>query len=483
MDNKKLNIAIFVNSAQKVGGGFQYELRICQLLQGIKNKYNFIFFTLNNSVIDDFNKYNVNVELLSEKSLEYVLIHNYKIDLAYFLYPAHFSFINLHYILTIWDLCHRDFNEFPEVRNNYEFDKREIFYGSIGFKKAVAIISDSKQGKKNIVKRYNIDKNRVHILKFLPRVDTKYEYIDINKKYNLNKPYIYYPAQFWSHKNHIYILKALVILKEKFNIEIFALFSGADYGNLSHILEQAKNMNIDKQIKYLGFVEDDEIPNLYKQSLALVMPTYFGPTNIPPLEAFSYRTPVCYSDLKGLRKQVKNAAFLLDLKNPNSLVKSLLKILNNPDKVKNKINAGEEILQKWTPNDFKNRLENIFDDFKSIRECWDSTEIPKHKTSNDIPKDFISIINSIIKFQSSNNKYIVYGNGTIGKTIQALIPDKIIGYVDIADENNHPKNLKNMKYDKIIISVLGREEVIIKYLVEELGINRNKIVTLELGNE
>ncbi len=78
---------------------------------------------------------------------------------------------------------------------------------------------------------------------------------------------------------------------------------------------------------------------------------------------------------------------------------------------------------------------------------------------------------------------LIYGNGTIGKTIQALIPDKIVGYVDINDENNHPKNLKNMKYDKIIISVLGREEVIIKYLVEELGINRNKIVTLELGNE
>ena len=79
-----------------------------------------------------------------------------------------------------------------------------------------------------------------------------------------------------------------------------------------------------------------------------------------------------------------------------------------------------------------------------------------------------------------NDNYVLYGNGTIGKTIQALIPDKIVRYVDIADENNHPRNLKNMKYDKIIISVLGREEEIIKYLVEDFGINRNKIITLEL---
>jgi hypothetical protein len=37
-----------------------------------------------------------------------------------------------------------------------------------------------------------------------------------------------------------------------------------------------------------------------------------------------------------------------------------------------------------------------------------------------------------------------------------------------------------MKYDKIIISVLGREEEIIKYLVEDLKIARDKIIILEL---
>ncbi|MFY9105114.1 glycosyltransferase [Aliarcobacter cryaerophilus] len=480
MDNKKLNIAIFVNSEQKVGGGFQYELRVCQILKEVRYKYTFNFFTLNAKNIDDFRKNDIEVKLLSKEDLEITLINNYKIDLVYFLYPANFNFINLHYIITIWDLCHRDFNEFPEVRNNYEFENRELFYSSIGLKKAIAIISDSKQGKKNIIKRYNIDKNRVHVLKFLPREHKEFTFININKKYNINRPYIYYPAQFWAHKNHIYILKALKILRENFNIEIFALFSGTDYGNLSYILEQAKFMGIDKQIKYLGFVDDNEIPNLYKQSLALVMPTYFGPTNIPPLEAFEYETPVCYSDLKGLRKQVKDAAFLIDLKNPNSLVNALLCILNNHNKVQKKIKTGKKILRKWTPNKFKNTLENIFNNFNNIRRCWANTEILENKISDNISKDFNFIIKNIVNLKNSNNKYVIYGNGTIGKTIQALIPDKIVGYVDIADEKNHPKNLKNMKYDKIIISVLGREVEIIKYLVEELEVNKEKIIKLEL---
>ncbi|MCK9224196.1 MAG: hypothetical protein M0R46_15385 [Candidatus Muirbacterium halophilum] len=95
--------------------------------------------------------------------------------------------------------------------------------------------------------------------------------------------------------------------------------------------------------------------------------------------------------------------------------------------------------------------------------------------------EFLRKYNFLFSFiQKLNETYVIYGNGTIGKTIQALIADKVIGYVDMADEKHHPLNLKNMQYDKIIISVLGREEEIIKYLTQDLGVDINKIITLEI---
>lgn len=111
-----------------------------------------------------------------------------------------------------------------------------------------------------------------------------------------------------------------------------------------------------------------------------------------------------------------------------------------------------------------------------------STESPLLNYINrDIGIEFSKVYNKFYsQIQNFDNNLIVYGNGTIGKTIVALMADKIVGYVDMADANNHPKNLKNMEYDKIIISVLGREEEIIKYLVEDLKIARDKIITLEL---
>ena len=78
------------------------------------------------------------------------------------------------------------------------------------------------------------------------------------------------------------------------------------------------------------------------QSLALVMPTYLGPTNIPPLEAFVYDTPVCYSDTPFFREQLDDAVFFMDLNDPHSLIKNLLTIKNDKEITKGKINQEKK---------------------------------------------------------------------------------------------------------------------------------------------
>jgi len=207
---------------------------------------------------------------------------------------------------------------------------------------------------------------------FLPNIVTsKSNNIDVKKKYGLNYDYIFYPAQFWAHKNHIYILKAIKILKEEKNILIDVVFCGSDKGNLQHILNKAHEHGIAELIHYIGFAPNEDIPVLYEQSLSLVMPTYLGPTNIPPLEAFAYKTPVCYSDLPFFREQVKAAAFFLDLSEPQSLVDNLLLILNNDRFVKEKVDMGTQILDDWSELDFYRKLEGIFEEYSYIRECWE----------------------------------------------------------------------------------------------------------------
>ena len=148
------------------------------------------------------------------------------------------------------------------------------------------------------------------------------------------------------------------------------VFSGSNKGNLEYILAKAKDFKINDLIHYIGFAPNEEIPILYKQSLTLVMPTYLGPTNIPPLEAFAYETPVCYSDTLFFREQVVDAVFFMDLKDPNSLVEHIITIKHDKNIVSEKISHGTRILKNWNDKNFYSKLSKIFNEFKYIRECW-----------------------------------------------------------------------------------------------------------------
>ena len=306
------------------------------------------------------------------------------IDLIYFIsqssYACHLHSIN--YIYTVFDLAHRDYPEFPEVSSFRSFEMREKLFQK-NLQRSIAVLSDSDLGKKNLILRYGLEKERVYIFPFSPGIifksAKKKNYLsknnvnyNIKKKYNLTSDYIFYPAQFWAHKNHIYILKALQILEKEEKIILGAIFSGSDKGNLTYIKSMTKKMDLENRVHFAGFVSDEELPFLYSQSIALTMPTYFGPTNIPPLEAFKLNVPVLCSDLPGIREQVGNAALLLDLKNPESLVKNIKKLLNSDDLRKDLVIKGQHRLKEL---DFQlnnqETLKNIIKNFRIIRDCWE----------------------------------------------------------------------------------------------------------------
>ena len=408
---KKFILAVFFDHKIEVGGNFQQSLNnIFLATRLISNEIDVKIITTKKENLKVLKKYGLKCFLYAPNIFSRIWMHfretssvliykiinlffkknhiekfleSNNIDLIYFVSQSTYaSYVNsINYIYTLFDLCHRDNPEFPEVKNNRNFEFREAIFQK-NLPRAIAVLVESNLGKKNAIHRYRLDDDRVHVFPIGPapliqskkiQINDKIEnkYIDIKKKYDLRYDYIFYPAQFWAHKNHIYILKALNILQNESSIVLGAIFSGSDQGNLSYIKDMTKKFNLESQVRFIGFVPNEEMPYLYSQSLALVMPTYFGPTNIPPLEAFKLNIPVLYSDLKGLRDQVKEAALLLDLDDPKSLVSNLKKLLSSNELRDNLINKGklryDEIVLN---NNNYNILKKIIENFKSRRDCW-----------------------------------------------------------------------------------------------------------------
>ena len=321
---------------------------------------------------------NILTKWYGENSFEKFL-NKFKIDLVYFTGPSVWATYleKLNYIYTVWDLCYRDDVEFPEIRENRTFENRDILFQQT-LTKAIAVIVDSELGKENVSRRFAVDDSRIVVQPFSPAYEVRKNSerklgnssVNIQKLYNFDGDYIFYPAQFWPHKNHVYILDGLKILQEKYQISLNVLFSGADKGNLEYVKSYALKLGVSNKVHFIGFVDNEIVPELYIQSLALVMPTYFGPTNLPPLEAFSLGVPVLYSDKAGLREQVGDAALLMDLSDPHSLADSL-KMLNDAEEVRDKlIEAGKKRLLELAKIDKTLGLVRVIKEFQSRRNCW-----------------------------------------------------------------------------------------------------------------
>ncbi len=235
-------------------------------------------------------------------------------DLVYFLGPT-MSASELQqkpYIWTLWDLCHLDSPEFPEVRTSGKFEARDEG-NSRNLRKAALIVVDSTKLEMNVRNSYGITADKFVTIPFSPprgiAEDTEQADNLPPTISSLSGKYFFYPAQLWTHKNHLRIVEAIQLLDQDGH-DVHAVFVGKDHGAGATLRKNIASSGINQRIHFLGYVDDAQIPSLYRQSLGLVMASYFGPTNIPPLEALTLGVPVIAS--RQHTEQLGDAALYFD---------------------------------------------------------------------------------------------------------------------------------------------------------------------------
>lgn len=295
-------------------------------------------------------------------------------DLAYFPTPtsAMECLQRMNYIATVYDLCHRDHPEFPEVSEFGRFRMRDEEYAA-NLARAFIVITESDQLSEKIAFRYGIDRD--HCLAMPLSLASHLQGRDSSNKetvlakYRLREGYFFYPAQFWAHKNHIRILQALEILKKR-GTSLNIVFVGSDQGNLQHVVSFANREGISDQVRFLGFVPTEDMQGLYDGCAAVVMPTYFGPTNLPPLEAWHAGKPLIYS--AHLAEHAKGAAINVDPDDAQSLADAMQRCAQNADVVSDLTSRGSARLTELSlqRESAEKELTDRLLRFEKRRSCW-----------------------------------------------------------------------------------------------------------------
>ena len=402
-----MKIGIFFEGNPKMGGGFFQSLKSSILISNIEDyadKFEVIITDIKSNEylkkeniktkffkLSTFKRYYAElfeIDIMRNFLKKIKIKHPFSIflkkesyDLVIFLGPSN----NVKYceevsfVVNIWDLDHIKNSQFPEHNINSINDFKNNYIRSIIFK-AFKIIVPHENNKTDLINYYKANKKNIIIQNFIPMLptiyrdsskdDAKYKELYQNLKIPTQKKIIFYPAQFWAHKNHKYIVDVAEIMNDKGQNDYFFVFCGTDKGNYPYIKRVIEEKKIENYFKFLNFISDDELISLYLNSDAVLMPTYGGPTNLPLYESFFFKIPIFYS--KDLIKdpEINSHLIEIDLENPNDFCEKV-EILNDNVKIKDITELSASYFNKTCDElVFKDNYKKILDEFVYLQSRW-----------------------------------------------------------------------------------------------------------------
>jgi glycosyltransferase involved in cell wall biosynthesis len=301
-----------------------------------KNISNFLKFILKNNFYDK------------------ILLKN-KID---FLFPANNN--------SIYDLIKNKLYWIPDFQHLYfpeyflpdDIKKRNNVISKIAQSNRKLILS-SKNAKEHFNAIYNNIMCKVHVIPFaVTHPDlTSISLENILLEFSIKKKYFIISNQFWSHKNHIIVLKAALELKKKeFNFQFLftGKFNDVNSNNIyMNIINFVKTYQLQDQIIIIGFIEREKQLTLMKNSIAVIQPSLFEGWSTVIEDAKVLGKKVIASDIPIHREQI---SINVDFFNPNNHIELSEVIIMNlsPELEINNFNYSDKILEY--ANNFLNVL-------------------------------------------------------------------------------------------------------------------------------
>ncbi len=303
--------------------------------------------------------------------LERAAIAN-RVDMVWFTHHG-YPLRDTPYFSTVWDLAHRMLPFFPEVSHGGEWEVRERSYCRV-LPSAAGVFVGTRAGKNQVSELYGVNPENVFVNPFVvspvDNSDCLANDAALLKSLSLRPGFLFYPAQFWSHKNHVNLLYALQILESEFGEHRDLVLTGSDKGNLQYVKSVVTSLGLEERVHFLGFVSDDAIAALYRNAVAMVFPTFVGPDNIPPLEAFAHGCPVVASRVEGAEEQLGDAALIFDAASPEEMARQLAAVISDPMLRSKLVASGRDRVAKLTPEAYIGTALLAFDRFERIRRTW-----------------------------------------------------------------------------------------------------------------
>ncbi len=254
----------------------------------------------------------------------------------------------------------------PEMFSQRELRLRDKFFRKLA-RMSTALVLSSECAKNDFLSFLPDYKGSVALLQFVAQIPKEvYDETPWDKlrHYGIPKKFIYLPSQYWKHKNHVSVIKALKILKDK-NKDFFVVCTGNqnDYRNPGHFDFLKKEIHVNGlagQIALLGLVPLDHLYAFMRQSLAILNPSLFEGWSTTVEEAKSLGKKVLLSDIPVHKEQAPPAGVYFDPQSPEQLADKMLETWENTP------SGPDWNMEERARAELPKRVKNFADEFTDI---------------------------------------------------------------------------------------------------------------------
>ncbi len=196
------------------------------------------------------------------------------------------------------------------LKNKYDFSHAVFNRKLLPYlvKKLSHIITVSQFSKDDIVHFAHVPASSVTVIplaadhtRFYP-LDNKSSVVSwMKEKHGVEGPYLLYISRL-EHpgKNHVNLIKAFELFQDDTEQVYSLVLPGPDKERSEEIHAVANASKYASAIKFLGFVDDQDVPNLYRGAALFVLPSFFEGFGLPVLEAMACKVPVITSNAASL---------------------------------------------------------------------------------------------------------------------------------------------------------------------------------------
>lgn len=337
-----MRIGIILTGDYGWAGGVYYSLNIIKLLSKIAVKKQLTIVAIVNAatppeVLADLPKEHVEISYLDHKSFLYRLyyklvgnrfaadINALKLDVLYPLIawePAHAK-LNCKVLYWLYDFQHKFL---PELFSREELNKRDHTFQNIA-SFAKDIVFSSQDSKSHFDQFYKESQAQRHVYNFVSLLEQSEK-----SAHSITVPQHYFIVcnQFWPHKNHLAVFKALDLLRKQHQ-DIHIVLTGKydDARNKTYVDELKAFIDqhhLQPYITLTGFISREEQIQLIKNAKAIIQPSFFEGWSTVIEDAKALNTFMIVSDIAVNREQITQNAWFFRPSDEEQLAKQILEV-------------------------------------------------------------------------------------------------------------------------------------------------------------